>query len=167
MKRIIVIGSSGAGKSVFARRLAEKTGIELIHLDKLHWKPNWVEPSKDEWDKTVENAVKGEFWIIDGNYSRTLDIRLKACDTVIFLDVPRVVCVWRILKRAATYRKGGRPDLPEGCDEKFNWDFIKLTWSYPNRSKPKVEALLKNFQDEKNLVRLRSRKEVKSFLKTL
>ena len=101
MKKILVIGSSGAGKSTFSRRLSEITGIEIIHLDKLYWKPNWTEPSKDEWKKTLEKAVSKKAWIMDGNYSGTLEMRLPACETVIFLDLPRTVCVYRVIKRVA------------------------------------------------------------------
>jgi adenylate kinase family enzyme len=163
MKKILVIGSSGAGKSTFSRRLGEKTGLKVIHLDVLHWKPNWTEPPKDEWKKTVENALKGDAWIIDGNYSNTMEMRLKSCDTVIFLDFPRVLCVYRILKRVALYHKYTRPDVAEGCDEKFDWTFVKWVWNYPTRSKPKVEALLKSVRNEKTVIRLKSRKEVENF----
>lgn len=164
MKRILVIGSSGAGKSTFARRLSEATGLRLIHLDKLFWNPNWVETAKDEWRKKIEKTLQGESWIIDGNYSGTMETRLAACDTVIFLDMPRALCVYRILKRVAFYRKGSRPDMAEGCDERFDWEFIKWVWNYPQRSKPKVEALLKKFQDTKTVIRLKSKREIENFL---
>lgn len=163
MKRILVIGSSGAGKSTFSRRLHEATKLKLIHLDQLYWRPNWVEHSKDEWRKTVEETVKGEEWIMDGNFSGTMEIRMAACDTVIFLDLPRTVCVWRILKRVAFYKKGSRPDMAEGCDERFDWEFLKWVWDYSNRTKPKVEGLLKKFQNEKNILRVKSNKDVESF----
>jgi adenylate kinase family enzyme len=164
MKRILIIGSCGAGKSTFARRLSEVTGLEVIHLDKLYWKPNWVETDKKEWRKTVERAMQGEEWIIDGNYGGTMEMRLEKCDTVIFLDLPRTTCVYRVLKRVAFYKKGSRPDMADGCDEKFNWEFVKWTWNYPKRSKPKVEALLKRFEKEKTVIRLASKREIENFL---
>lgn len=165
MKKILVIGSSGAGKSTFARRLHEATGLKLIHLDRLYWKPNWVETTdKNEWRETVAEALKGESWIIDGNYSGTLEMRIEACDTVIMLDLPNYICSWRVFKRALVYRKGIRPDMADGCDEKFDWEFLKLTWNYPTRSKPKVEALLKRFRDEKSVIRLKSNAEIENFL---
>lgn len=165
MKRVLVIGSSGAGKSTFARRLGERTGLKVIHLDRLFWKPNWVETAdKDEWKAVLEKALAGEAWIADGNYSGTMEMRLEKCDTVIFLDLPPALCVYRILKRLALYRKGSRPDMADGCDEKFDWEFIKWTWNYPSRSKPKVEALLKRFENEKRIIRLKSGREVENFL---
>lgn len=167
MKRILVIGSSGAGKSTFSRRLSKITGLPVIHLDTLFWNPGWVETPKDEWNKKVETALLGEEWIMDGNFSGTMEMRFKACDTAIFLDLPRAVCVYRILKRVATYQKGSRPDMAEGCGEKFDWEFIKWVWNYPKRSKPKVEELLKRFENEKNIIRLSSKKEIENFLMSL
>ena len=164
MKKILVIGSSGAGKSTFSRRLGAATGLQVIHLDILHWKPNWTEPGKEEWRQTVEDALKGEAWIMDGNFSGTMEMRVRAADTVIFLDLPRVLCVYRILKRVVTYRKGTRPDMAEGCDEKFDWKFLKWVWNYPQRTKPKVEALLRAAENEKTVIRLKSRSEVDKFL---
>src|SRR5690242_8971677 len=98
MKRIAIIGSSGAGKSTLARRLGEITGIEVIHLDKIYWLPGWTEPSKEEWSQKVTEVIKGESWILDGNFGGTMETRLAACDTAILLDIPRSVCVYRILK---------------------------------------------------------------------
>jgi adenylate kinase family enzyme len=163
MKKILVIGSSGAGKSTFSRRLGEKTGLKVIHLDVLYWKPNWTESPKDEWKETVENALEGDEWIMDGNYSGTMEMRIKSCDTVIFLDFPRVLCVYRILKRVVLYRKGKRPDMAEGCNEQFDWEFTKWVWNFPTRTKPLVEAILKEVENEKTIIRLKSRKEVEDF----
>jgi adenylate kinase family enzyme len=167
MKKILVIGSSGAGKSTFSRRLGEITGLPVIHLDVLFWNPDWVETPKDEWSKKVETALQGEEWIMDGNFSGTMEMRLAACDTVIFLDMPRAVCVYRILKRIVTYQKGSRPDMAKGCSEKFDWEFTKWVWNYPKRSKPKVEALLRRFENEKTIIRLRSKREIESFFNQL
>jgi adenylate kinase family enzyme len=164
MKRVLVIGSGGAGKSTFARRLGEKIGLEVIHLDVLYWKPNWVETDKDAWQKTIEKVIKRDSWIMDGNFSGTLDVRIPAVDTVIFLDLPTVVCVYRIFKRLMLYRKGTRPDMAEGCGEKFDWEFTKFVWNYKTRTRPKVEELLKQFDNEKTIVRLKSKSEVEKFL---
>ena len=163
MKRILIIGSGGAGKSTFARQLHQTTNIELFHLDKLYWKPNWVEPTKDEWKKTVEDLIKKDSWIMDGNYGGTMEMRIAACDTVIFLDLPPAICVWRAVKRYLFYKKNNRPDMAQGCAERLDLKFLKWIWDYPTRTKPRVEALLKRFQDEKKIIRLESTKEVEKF----
>lgn len=167
MKKILIIGSSGAGKSTLARRLHEANGIELIHLDKVFWRPNWVETPKDEWKETVGKLLEKDSWIMDGNYSATLEMRIAACDTVIFLDMPRTICVWRAVKRVLVYRKNTRPDMAEGCDERFDLEFYKWIWNYPKRSKPKIEALLKRFQDAKTIVRLQSKSEIENFFENV
>jgi adenylate kinase family enzyme len=167
MKRILVIGSGGSGKSTLARRLGAATGIEVVHLDKLHWQPGWNEPEKQEWSKTVRQILKGDSWIIDGNYSGTMEMRMRTADTIIFLDLPRTVCVWRILKRVARYHNTNRPDVAEGCNEKFDLKFLKWIWDYPVRTKPRVESLLNKFQDKIRIVRLKSSKEVENFIKDL
>ena len=167
MKRILVIGSGGAGKSTFSRRLHEITGIELIHLDKLYWQPNWVEPSKDVWQKKVETLLKKASWIMDGNYGGTMEIRIAACDTIVFLDLPRAVCVWRAYKRFLFYKKNGRPDMAEGCPEKFDLEFLKWIWNYPTRTKPGVEERLKRFAEEKTIIRLASNNDVDKFFVNL
>ena len=166
MKKILIIGSGGAGKSTFARRLHDATGIEAIHLDKVFWRPNWVETPKDEWQRTIEDLLKKDSWIMDGNYSGTLEMRLAACDTVIFLDLPPAVCVLRAIKRFLIYKGSSRPDMAENCAEKFDLEFIKFLkwiWDYPRRTKPKIEASIKQVQDTKKIFRLRSKNEVENF----
>ncbi len=86
MKRVSIIGSGGAGKSTLARRLGKATGIEVVQLDKLHWKAGWIEPSKDEWLKIVSNIIAKDSWIVDGNFGGTMETRIKRCDTIVFLD---------------------------------------------------------------------------------
>src|ERR1700733_11230557 len=99
MRRVAVVGSSGAGKSTFARRLGERTGLPVIHLDHAYWRPGWDPPPDDEWDEIAPRLAAGDEWIIDGNYSRTVDARARRADVVVFLDYPRVGCLARVLRR--------------------------------------------------------------------
>lgn len=163
MKKVAIIGSGGSGKSTLATRLGNATGIKVFHLDRLYWKPGWVEPDKDEWNEVIKKILDEEEWIIDGNYGGTMEMRLAASDTIIFLDLPRTVCVWRVFKRLFMYRKNSRPDIAEGCDERFDLEFLMWIWNYPKHSKPKVESLLKHFESEKAVFRLRSQKAVGAF----
>lgn len=160
----MVIGSGGSGKSTFARRLGPLLGLEVIHLDAEHWGAGWAEPPKDVWRSKVRELAARDSWVMDGNYSATLDVRLEACDTVIFLDLPRALCAWRILKRVATYRRGRRPDVAEGCDERFDLKFLLWVWNYPTRTRPRVLRKIEEHARGKRVYRLRSRAEVEQFL---
>jgi len=138
MRRVLVIGPGGAGKSTFARALAERTGLPLIHLDTLYWHSGWVATPNEEWDRTVQELIGRDRWIMDGNYGRTLSVRLAACDTVILLDLPRHVCLWRVTRRWWRYRKTSRPDLAPGCPEQLSWEFVRWIWTYKKRRRPGV-----------------------------
>jgi len=167
MKRVLVIGSGGAGKSTLARRLGEELGLPVIHLDRAYWRAGWVEPSKDEWRRMVEEMCAGDSWVMDGNYSGTLDVRLAACDAVVFLDLPRTVCLFRVVRRAWRYRGASRPDMGEGCREQLNKDFLTFllwVWDYPRRSRPKVLERLRALSEGKQIYILRSSAEAEEFL---
>ena len=167
MKRILIIGSGGAGKSTLARRLGEALGIEVFHLDKIHWRENWTESPKAEFREAVEDVLRKDEWIMDGNFGGTMEIRLPACDTVIFLDFPRTVCLYRVVKRRLTYRGTNRPDMTEGCNEKIDFEFLHWVWTFPTRARPEIEERLERFGKEKKLFRLRSKREVENFLMNL
>ena len=165
MKKVLVIGPGGAGKSTLAQELGKLLNMEVLHLDKFYWRPGWVETPKSEWAKTVRDLLSQDAWIMDGNYSGTLDIRFEACDTVIFLDMTRSLCLRRVLKRAIQYRKQSRPDMAEGCREKLSFEFIKWIWNYSSRTRPKIVRLLESKLEGKKIVWLRSQSEVKRFLR--
>ncbi|MCR9906965.1 DNA topology modulation protein [Vibrio campbellii] len=150
MRRIAVIGSGGSGKSTFSTLLGKELNSPVHHLDQLYWKPNWVKTPKDDWIKIQKGLCKSDCWIIDGNYQSTLDIRFEACDTVIFLDVNRYTCIYRALKRTLLSSK--RPDLAEGCDERFDIEFIKFLWDYPKKSKPLIMDKLKTLARNKRVI---------------
>jgi adenylate kinase family enzyme len=164
MKRVLVIGSGGSGKSTLARRLGERLGLPVIHLDRFYWNAGWVETPKDEWKRKVEGLCAGDAWVMDGNYSGTLEVRLAACDTVVFLDLPRALCLWRVLKRAVVYRRRPRPDMAPGCRENFHPEFLHWVWTYPQRSRPDVLAMLERVAADKRVIRLCSSEEVERFL---
>ena len=166
MKKIIVLGSGGAGKSTFSKRLGEILDIDVIHLDRLYWRPNWQEMPKDEWRTIVGEIISRDCWVMDGNYTATREMRIRACDTVIFLDIPRRVCLYRILKRTLIYHGQSRPDMPAGCNERFDLEFALWVWNYPNRSKKKIVGTLGQFPDKKIVV-LRSSKEADDYLLSL
>jgi len=164
---VLVIGPGGAGKSTFARRLGELLHIPVKHLDSYYWRARWQEPEKSDWVQLVTQLASGESWIMDGNFGGTLDLRINYCDTIVFLDMSRVVCLWRVLKRRVLYRNRSRPDMAEGCHEKLDWEFVQWIWNYSSSSRPKVVRLLREHSESKKVVWLRSDAEAEKFLSTL
>lgn len=164
MRKVLVIGSGGAGKSTLAHQLGGLLGLEVLHLDKFYWQPGWIETPKSEWLKTIEELLRRDAWIMDGNYSGTLDIRVEACDTIIFLDMPRTLCLRRVLKRTIMYWNKIRPDMTEGCREKLNLEFLLWIWNYPSRTKPEIVRMIESNAEQKKIVWLRSQSDVERFL---
>lgn len=142
MERVAVIGPGGAGKSTLARKLGEATGLPVVHLDREHWRPGWVEPPRDEWESRVRELAAGERWIIDGNYGGTMEARLARADTIVFLDFGRLLCLRGAISRRVRYRNRARPDMTAGCDERLTWEFVKWIWDYRRSRRPGILALL-------------------------
>jgi adenylate kinase family enzyme len=162
MQRVLVIGSPGSGKSTLATELAARTGLPLIHLDQQYWRAGWVEPAKEEWWQRVAELTSGELWIIDGNYGGTLELRLARADTVIDLDFPAWLCVWRILRRVLGSWGRVRPDMAEGCPEQFSLEFVLYTVRFPYAGRKRTDAKLKLFAGKR--IHLISPAQVRRFL---
>ena len=160
----MIIGSGGAGKSTLARELGKKLNIEVLHLDNLLWEPNWKQAPRDRQKIIQENIVKNDQWIIDGNYGATMDIRLQSADTIIFIDISRVICIYRAIKRMFQYRNKVRPDMVEGNHERFDLNFYKWIWHYPKDKKPEIIDKLNEMRNEKKIIILKSPKEVQRFI---
>lgn len=161
MKRIIVIGCPGSGKSTFSRALNEKTGIPLYHLDMMYWNPDKTTVEKTVFLERLEEVLGKDEWIIDGNYASTMEIRLRMCDTVIFLDYPVDVCLDGIRQR----RGKVRTDMPwvEYDEDAEFMDFVR---SFVNKQRPNVLQLLEKY-DGKNVITFKSREEAVEFLNKL
>lgn len=163
MKRVVVIGSGGSGKSTFSRELGRVTGIPVVHLDREFWRPGWEETPKDEWNVRVAELLSADRWIMDGNFGGSRQIRIEAADTVIFLDLPRRVCLYRILKRTIKYYGRSRPDMTEGCNERIDLEFIGWVWSYRKRRRKRMLAELESLT-EKSVIILQNQRQVSDFL---
>lgn len=167
-KRVLILGSGGAGKTTFTQKFAAKTQLPVFHLDALHWKPNWTAPDKTSWHHQVQDLVAQEQWILDGSYSGTLDLRLPRAQLIIYLDIPNWRCVWNIVKRRikyASYTGKTRPGMPPGCPETIFFSFLKWVWKYPKHDRPKVfEAIEKYKPAEARVIVFRSYAAMDRFL---
>lgn len=163
MRRVAVIGCAGSGKTTVSRELGDRLGLPVVHLDRLYWRPGWQPTPSDEWRETVRQSAAADEWVIDGNYSNTLDARLDRADTVVFLDFPSSTCTWRVLKRWAARRGKQREDVGEGCPEKVDLDFLKWVLGYRRRTRPETLRKLSQKQDARVFV-LRNNQDVDHFL---
>ena len=161
MKRIMIIGCPGSGKSTFARALAKKTGLPLHYLDMMYWNPDRTTKPKEEFRAALRETVALPEWIIDGNYGSTLELRMEACDTVIFLDYPPEVCLSGIEER----RGKPRADMP-WVETEPDLEFIEFVRKYNEESRPRVIELLEKYK-EKNIIIFKSRQESEDFLRSL
>lgn len=164
MNRILVIGSAGSGKSTLSRKLHYILDLPVVHLDTYYWNADWVPKPNEEWNNIVEQFINEEHWIMDGNYSRTMDIRINKADLIIFLDMPRLLCIYRIIKRRIIYHKKTRPDMNQECPEKLDWDFVKWVWNYRKKGRVNTIKKLEQIKGRKEVVILRTRKEMDEFI---
>lgn len=162
-KKIIVIGCGGSGKSTLSKELSKKLNIPVTHLDKLYWRDNWKHVSSEEFDSMLLEVLEKDSWIIDGNFSRTLLLRLEKCDTVIYLDFSRTTCLYGAFKRVLCNYGRTRDDMGGNCPERFDFDFFKWIWNFNKNNRDKYINMLSNLEG-KNIYILRNRKEIRKFL---
>ena len=166
MQRVAIVGSSGAGKTTLSLKLSHLLDLPIIHLDAEYWEPGWTQPPSEVWLERQKQLLAAERWIIDGNYGGTMETRFAAADTIIFLDFPRLLCTWRVLKRVLEYRPGARPDMAEGCAERFDLDFLKYVWTFREKHRPRIFERLKDHSD-KTRYHLRTATELAVFLEEI
>lgn len=159
--KIVVLGCPGSGKSVFSLRLGEKTGLPVIHLDNVWWRPDRSHITRAEFDRRLDEILRGDAWILDGDYSRTYELRIRACDTVIFLDYSEELCMQGITQRVGIQR----PDMP-WTEQTLDPELVALVQSYRRESRPKLLALLAQYPD-KRVVTFRTRAEADAWLSAL
>ena len=161
MKKVIIIGCCGSGKSTFARQLHACTGIPLFHLDQLNWNENKTTVEKEVFLKRVQDVIQKNSWIIDGNYGSSIEMRMQACDTVFFLDYPVDICIQGIHERVGKVRA----DMPWVEDE-VDEDLIEFVKNYEREDRPEVLNLLSKYK-EKEIHLFRTRKDAKTYLELL
>ena len=164
----MVIGQPGAGKSTLAAKLGEKTGLPVVHLDKIHWKPGWVERPLTEKIPMIRAAEEKERWIIEGGLSATWDTRLERSDMLVWIDVGLTRRLWRVLWRSWRFRGQSRPDLTEGCPEQFSLETVEFLWFILRTWRPGKRRMTRVFEAyPKPKKMLRSIDETEAWLATL
>lgn len=161
MKKVIVIGCPGSGKSTFSRSLHAVTGIPLYHLDNMYWNTDKTKVEKTVFYGRLHDTLQKDEWILDGNFLSTMEIRMQACDTVFFLDYPLEVCL------SGIYERQGKPrsDMPWVGNAGDDPDFLAFIKSFNAQSRPTVVELLRRYPD-KELHVFKSRDDAKVFLKS-
>lgn len=162
MSKIIVIGSPGAGKSVFSQKLSNITHLPLYHIDMLYHKKEGTHISKEELENKLKDIFQEDDWIIDGNYQRTLEMRLKECDTVFLLDFPTEVC----LEGAKSRIGKKRDDLP-WIEEKLDENFEQCITNFANEKLPQIYKLLDKYKMNHNIVIFKSRDEADNYISSM
>ena len=166
MKRILIIGCCGCGKTTLSRQLSQRLQLPLIHLDQLNWRDNWQPVPRETFDALLAAEVNKPAWIIDGNYNRTLPLRLQYCDTVIYMDYPRILCLWGVLKRVVTGYGKSRSDMGGNCPESFDCAFLSFVWTFNIAHSQRYPQMIKQ-EPRKRVIILRSRRETHRFLSGL
>ena len=145
MQRVMVIGSPGAGKSTFAQRLGDLTGLPVRHLDAEYWLPGWTERDATAWQEKLAGLVAEDRWIVDGNYGGSLTTRAARADTIIHLDYSTALCLWRAVKRIVTTHGKVRADSAPGCPEQFDPSFLAYIAMFRARKRAKIVTLMAGF----------------------
>jgi adenylate kinase family enzyme len=165
LQRVLIIGPCGAGKSTLARELSRRLNLPVFHMDQLNWKPGWLESSKDEIRAKLDAIITTDRWLIDGNYGGTLSERLERADTVVYLDFPIRLCVMRMLRRVWTFRGRTRPDMTDGCPERFDFPFLLYLLQWNSGPRPRTEERLKGH--EAKIIRLKNPEALERWLNAL
>ena len=164
MDRILILGCGGAGKSTLAGQLGDILGLPIIHLDQGYWQPGWTPLSDDAWTQRVATIIQQKNWIMDGNYGSTLEMRLIRAEAVIFLDYPRRLCLWRVMKRIWRHKGRTRPDMAPGCTERWDWEFIRYIWGFRKRGRIRNYRMIREQGMLEKTVVLKRPGETKAFI---
>ncbi|MBB4687365.1 P-loop NTPase family protein [Amycolatopsis jiangsuensis] len=163
-RRIVILGNSGSGKSTLARRIGAALDIPVTHLDALYWRPGWVRAQLEDFRAAVATAASTDSWVIDGNYSATMDLRLPLADTVVFLDVSRSVSLYRVFRRQL--REHGRDTQAPGCVSKVDAELLTWIWQWPPRRTRMLDQLAEEAPATRQVL-LSTRRDVRAFLADL
>jgi adenylate kinase family enzyme len=167
MRRVLVIGPPGSGKTTFALALGARTGLPVVHLDAEYWKPGWEMPDSASWRTRVGELVERDAWIMDGNYDRSLDLCLRRADTLFRFDTGRLRCLRRVLWRVARGYGTVRPDMAAGCPERIDLDFLRYIWHFPDVHGPRSAATVAALGQHVDKIIIRSDRQARAVLASI
>lgn len=169
MQRVMIVGQPGSGKSTLARKLGLRTGLPVVHIDTIHWQPGWVERSWDEKTQLCHEVEARDRWIFEGGHSVTWENRVGRADLLIWIDRSAKLRFWRVLLRTLLQRGQSRPDLPENCPELLANlpEFFRFMWRTKKSARVKMQQLVTTAPATCRVVRLRSNRDTRVFLKSI
>ncbi len=165
MKRVALIGCGGSGKTFLSKQLADLVKVPVTHLDAVYYDDEWNTLSKEKFAAVQEELVAASTWVIEGNYAGTMAIRLRAADTVIFLDIPPAACLWGIAQRRL--RHGGGQNDATGVYDRISWNFVRYVWGYRKTMAPRVRALVQEHASDATVHVVTSRRRARVLLDRL
>lgn len=167
-QRILVIGCSGGGKTTLSRKLGQQLGLEHISMDRdFYWLPGWVKRPKAEERQMIAVAVASDRWLMDGTGSSTFDLRLPRTDIVLWVRMPRLLCIWGAVSRWAKWIGRTRPEMAPGCRERVDAEFIRYIWTFETHFAPMVETAIATHGPDVPVFQLKSRREMRRLLDLL
>ncbi|MEW6644265.1 MAG: DNA topology modulation protein [Pseudomonadota bacterium] len=166
MRRALVLGSSGSGKSTFARQLSQATGLPMISIDALYWQPGWQPSEPAAFEQRMIDAAERPMWIMDGNFLNhgAGVLRRAQADTIFWFDLPRWVCMSGIVSRVIRSYGQVRPEMAADCPERIDLEFFRYVWTYRSRQRPKLLAFFEGLRPDQTFVRFASRGEANRYL---
>ncbi|MGY3603603.1 DNA topology modulation protein [Bradyrhizobium sp. Leo121] len=169
MRRILVMGSSGSGKSTFAQRLSATTGIPFVSLDAIYWKPGWVASDNAKFHERVTEVALRPQWVMDGNYisNGAGELRRQVCDSIIWFDLPRRTCMLGLARRIARSYGQVRAEMAEGCPERIDLEFFRYVWTYRQKQRPKLLRYFEGMRPDQSLVCFTDRTQAGRYLKEI
>ncbi|HEY0122778.1 MAG TPA: AAA family ATPase [Rhizobium sp.] len=167
-ERILVIGCSGGGKSTLSQKICARLDLPYVSMDReFFWLPGWVKRDKAEERALIAAKVAEERWLIDGTAPSSFDLRLPRTELVLWVRMPRWLCMWGALSRAVRWLGRSRPDMAPGCPERIDWEFLRYIWDWERKFAPKVLAGLTQHGPDVPVLQLKSRSEMRQLLDLL
>jgi adenylate kinase family enzyme len=167
VKRVMIVGQPGSGKSWLAAEMGRITGLPVHHIDHIHWKSGWVERTTEEKTRLTREVHAQDAWIFEGGHSRTWGERLDRADTLIWLDFPLAVRYWRVIGRTIRHYGQTRPDLPEDCPERFSPEFLRWIWDTRRSGRVKMKEIFDTPPSHLTCLRFTRRWQVNEYVDKL